>query len=250
MSTNDTEPSPWTRPSFITAAIVVAIVVMLGAALAIRALTNDDANAAPPEPTASASASAEPSPTSDDEAAGTDASICGLEGVETTGTVTMAPAGEWAFQGTTAYPTSPEFGPGQADTTGARFCFQHSPEGALFMAANAVVQASDPATASAWAQEVLAQGQFYDQLLSELGTPSPESNSRVNIVGFRLLAYDGKTARVDIALRGTFDAQTATVSGVYELVWQSGDWKISSDVQEPLNVAVIPDLAGYVSWGA
>lgn len=253
MSTNDTEPSPWTRPSFITAAIVVAIVVMLGAALAIRALTHDDANAAPPEPTASTSASVEPSstPTPDEGAAGTDASICGLKGVKTTGTVTIAPTTEWAFQGTTAYPISPEFGPGQTDSSGARYCFQHSPEGALFMAANAVVQGSDPTTASTWGPKVLAEGQYREQLLDELGNPSDdtESNSRQSIVGFRVLAYDGATARIDIAVRATFET-TVTVSGVYELVWQGGDWKLSSDVTQPLNVAAIPDLAGYVSWGA
>ena len=70
----------------------------------------------------------------------------------------------------------------------------------------------------------------------------------MSIVGFRLLHYDGETARVDLAARASSQGQTVTVSGVYELIWQDGDWKISADVAEPLNVATIPDLAGYIPW--
>lgn len=247
MSTDDTEPSPWTRPPFITAAIVVAAIVMLGTVLGVRALTTDSPEPAAAPTTALASSAHSPTPTT----LPTDQpSICGLTEHETSGTVTIAPETEWAYQGTTAYPTSEEFGPGDIDSTGARRCFQRSPEGALLMAANAVVQGSDPTTASAWAQSVLADGRFHDQLVTELGTPSTTTNSRVSIVGFRVLAYDGDTARIDVAIRGTFDASTVIVSGVYDLVWQRGDWMISSDVEEPLNVAMIPDLAGYIAWGA
>jgi hypothetical protein len=32
-------------------------------------------------------------------------------------------------------------------------------------------------------------------------------------------------------------------------VWQNGDWKISTDVAQPLNIAAIPNASGYVSWG-
>ncbi|MGW6132388.1 hypothetical protein ACWFNE_20375 [Cellulomonas sp. NPDC055163] len=248
MSTNDTEPSPWTRPSFITAAIVVAIVVMLGAALAIRALSKDDANAAPPEPTASASA--EPSPTADDGTAGTDASICGLDGVETTGTVTMAPAAEWAFQGTTAYPTSPEFGPAATTTEGIRHCFQQSPEGALFAAANALVQATDPTHSAAWAGYFVSSGPQRDSILSEAGQPSSDSDVRMNIAGFRMLAFDGDAATVDVAVRGSSDGTAIVGSFVYELVWEAGDWKLDASTQTPFKFAAIPDLAGYVAWGA
>lgn len=69
------------------------------------------------------------------------------------------------------------------------------------------------------------------------------------IQGFRILAYDGSSARVDVGSRGSVQGQTVTVSGVYELVWQDGDWKLSTDVPEPLNVAAIPDLTGYIAWG-
>jgi hypothetical protein len=37
---------------------------------------------------------------------------------------------------------------------------------------------------------------------------------------------------------------------VYLLAWEAGDWKLSvTDPNAPINVANIPDLAGYISWG-
>ena len=74
---------------------------------------------------------------------------------------------------------------------------------------------------------------------------------RVEVAGFRLLAYDGQTARVDVAVRGATGGQTVNLSMVYLLVWEGGDWKLSvTDPNAPINVANIPDLAGYISWGA
>lgn len=253
MPNDDTEPTTWTRPSFIAAAIVVAIVVMLGVVLGIRALTAEEPRTAQPSAAPASADQPEPPQNTAEEQSppGVGDSICGLDGETLSGTLTAPPTAEWAFQGTTAYPTSEEYGPGQTDVSGARYCFQHSPEGALFMAANAVVQGSDPATATEWGPKVVAEGPYRDQLLGELSTPAAdtETNSRQSIVGFRVLAYDGATARIDVAVRASFET-TVTVSGVYELVWQGGDWKLSSDVREPLDVAAIPDLAGYVSWGA
>jgi hypothetical protein len=67
------------------------------------------------------------------------ASVCGLEGEKLSGTVTTAPAAEWKFQDVYAYPTSTTFGPGETARRATRSCFQHSPEGALFAAANVTI---------------------------------------------------------------------------------------------------------------
>lgn len=168
------------------------------------------------------------------------------------GTLSAAPAAEWAFQDTTAYPTSPEFGPGETNADGVRYCFQHSPEGAVFAAANAVVQGSDSELVGAWLDYFVADGPHRDAVLSQgAGTGGSGQGVRVEVAGFRLLAYDGQTARVDVAVRGATGGQTVNLSMVYLLVWEGGDWKLSvTDPNAPINVANIPDLAGYISWGA
>ncbi|WP_454044647.1 hypothetical protein [Cellulosimicrobium sp. Marseille-Q8652] len=246
MATDDNEQNPFTRPGFIAAAVVVALVVVLGIVIAIvNATRSDDPAPAPssPSPTMSAAPTSEPSDVADG------ASVCGLEGVELSGTLSIAPEAEWAYQGTTAYPTSPEYGPRETTADGVRFCFQHSPTGALFMAANALVQGSDPAVSGAWVDYSLADGPYRDELIGQVGDTSGSEGTRMNLAGFRMLAYDGDTARVDLAVRASSGGQNVTLSGVYELVWQDGDWKISADVAQPLNTATVPDLAGYITWG-
>lgn len=245
MATDDNEQNPFTRPGFIAAAVVVVLVVVLGLVIAIVNATRSD----DPEPTPEPSPTTSTAPTSDPSDVAGGASVCGLEGEELAGTLSTAPAADWAYQGTTAYPTSPEFGPGETSADGVRFCFQHSPTGALFMAANALVQGSDPAASQAWIEYALADGPYREELIGQVGDTSGSESTRMSLAGFRMLAYDGDTARVDLAVRASSEGQNLTLSGVYELVWQDGDWKISADVAQPLNTATVPDLAGYITWG-
>ena len=239
-----TERSVWTRPGFIAAAGVVAILIVVAIALAMR---DAGPGITAPTPTASSEATAAPSAS----APSGDASVCGLEGFESTGSLTEAPAVEWGFQGTTAYPTSRSAGPGETDAAGIRTCFQHTPNGALLAAANALVQPLDHAVVATWIEGFVAQGEYRDQILAEATTPTEDSAStRINIAGFRLLAYDATSARVDIAVRASVNGVPVVSSSVYELVWQSGDWKLSAETPTPVSFAAIPDLAGYVPWGA
>lgn len=247
MATEETEQeqSPFTRPGFIAATGVIFVIVTLGVVIGILSLTDDDPDPVPSaEPSASSAA-----PTADPSAAAGGASVCGLTGEVLTGSLTTAPEAQWEFQGTTAYPMSSTYGPNDTDPDGVRFCFQRSPEGALFMAANSLVQATDPAVGQQWAEAVLSDGRYRDTLLADAGTTSSDSAGvRLNIAGFRLLAYDGDTARVDIAIRGAAQGETIIASAVYDLVWQSGDWKLNADVEAPFDFAPIPDLSGYIAW--
>ena len=248
-SQDESQPrSPFSRPGFVVAAVVVGAILVAGVVLGIINATR--AGDEPPTTNPTATETPEPSTTTPAPTAEpTDsASICGLDDGGSNGTLSSAPETDWQFQGTTAYPTSPVYGPGAADEDGFRYCFQRSPQGALFMAANAVPQGSDPSASSAWVDYALAEGPYREQLLGEMSGSPATDGTRLSIVGFRLLHYDGRTARVDLAVRGTAEGQTATLSGVYELVWQQGDWRISADVSEPLDMAAIPDAAGYISW--
>lgn len=245
MATDDDEQSPFTRPGFITAAIVIALIVVLAIVLAIVNATRGDA----PEPPASASPTPSVSaPTAEPSAAAGDSSVCGLKGEELTGTLTTAPDAEWEYQGTVAYPTSGEYGPGARGASGFGYCFQRSPAGALFAAAQAIAQGASPDN-SEWLQYFAADGPFRDELLSQEAEASSATGTRLRIAGFRVLAYDGSSARIDLGGDASTASGALNFSAVYELVWSEGDWKVSTETATAFDFATIPNLAGYVSWG-
>ncbi|MBW9207957.1 hypothetical protein KV097_18620 [Mumia sp. zg.B17] len=245
MTTDDNEQSPFTRPSFIAAGVVVALIVVLGIVIGVVNATKEDSEATSPSADATSSAPSS-SPTSPE--AGTD--TCNLPGEVLSGTLSTAPVAKWEYQGTTAYPTSMEYGPQRA-AGGVRACYQHSPEGAVFTAANAVVLATaDLETVRDWFDYFIATGPHRDSMLSQEDGSATSDGVRAEIAGFRLLFYDGDTARVDIGVRGTSEGQTVNLSMVYALVWEDGDWKLNvTDPDVPVNVAVVPELAGYIPWG-
>jgi len=240
MATDET-PTPWTQPKFLIAAVLVIALVILGVVIAFSG--RDEPREGSSTPTATSSATT-PVPVG----AGVE-SACGLPGYAESGTLTTAPAAEWPFQGTTAYPTSPEFGPGVTSPEGVRYCFQHTPSGALFAAANAIVQGSFVDTSGAWIEYFLSkQTPNRDQLVNDTAMGA-SAETRMNIVGFRVLAYDGETARIDIAVRAVGGGNTVYGSAVYDLVWEDGDWRLLPlDASNPLRLAQIPDASGYITW--
>ncbi len=243
MAADEETQNPFTRPSFIAAAVVIALVVVLGVALAIINSTRSEPD---PEPVPNSTTSA-PSTTPTVSADG-GASICKLGG-ESDEVPVSAPKALWEYQGTTAYPTSKTYGPGAENPAGFRFCFQHSPTGALFAAANAVSQGSDTGVSPAWLKYAVAAGPHRDEIVASVATGSGTEGSRMTIQGFRLLNYDGTTAQVDLALRGSSQGQTIVASVVYSLVWDGGDWKLSAETMRPIDIASLPDLSGYIAWG-
>jgi len=246
MSSDGTgKQSPFTRPGFIAATVVVALIVVCAIILIIVNVSQGNPETAPTSTNQPTSGAAPSSP-----AASGDESVCGLGGVELSGTVTMAPAATWEYEGTTGYPTSPTYGPGKADPAGFRYCFQHSPTGALFAAANALAAPTNAATSAAWADYFYAPGPYRDSLLAQVkGATNSAAGARLSIGGFRLLSYDGKSAQVDVAGTGSSNGVSVTFSAVYSLVWVDGDWKLSTETPTPFNFASIPNLAGYTTWG-
>lgn len=244
-SEDEDQQSPFAKPGFLVAAVIVALVVVAGVILGIVNATQDDpeSNAATPSPSTT---STRPTPTQTEAA--DKGSICDLPGESLSGTVSVPPETVWEYQDTIAFPTSAEFGPSETSTDSVRYCFQRSPEGALFAAANALVQGSGPSSA-AWIEYFLANDALNRQDLVEEVGQGAAPDTRLNLEGFKVLSYDGSAARVDIAARGTGSGQSVYVSVVYHLVWQDGDWKLSpQDSSNPLRMAQIPDLAGYVTW--
>lgn len=247
MANNDeTQQSPFARPGFIVGTVLVAALIIAGVFLTILNL-NRGSDAAPPVPNSSSSAtsSAAPSPTATEGAGG--ASVCGLDGEVLSGTVTTAPDSTWEYQDVYAYPTSPTYGPGATAPQGYRYCYQHSPEGAVFAAANTTIGLFEDVEARRSLLEyALTNGFHRDALLSEVGASS--SDVRASIAGFRVLSYDGSSARVDVAFRGTAQGQAVNGSAVLDLTWWQGDWKIDADNAEPFRLAQLPDTSGYITW--
>lgn len=247
----DERQTPFTRPGFIAAMVVITVIVALATVLAVLNAPRDAAPAAatgttPPAPTGPAAVTTTTPPQLEG-----DPSVCGLPGEVMEGTLSTPPAAEWKFEGTTAYPTSQEFGPARS-IDGVRSCFQHSPQGAVFAAANAVAQGSNQETVGAWLEHFLAEGPHRDAVLSQgPGGKVDDQGIRIEIAGFRLLAYDGETARVDVAVRSKMEGRTVNLSMVYTLTWQDGDWKLQvADPNAPFDVAHVPDIVGYTTWGA
>lgn len=246
-SQDNEERSAFTRPGFVVAAVVVALIVVAGVVLGIVNAMRDDPEPAA-SPTSAPSAAPSASPTPDAEARG--ASVCGLPGEERSGTLSTAPETTWEYDDTTPYPTSPAFGPAETSPEGVRFCFQHTPEGALLAAGNAVVQGSSPETSGAFIEYFLsAEAPNREQLVDDVASGTP-ADTRMSVVGFRTLAYDGDTARIDVAVRAVGAGNTVYASVVYDLVWEAGDWKLlPQDAANPLRIAQLPDTAGYIAWG-
>ncbi len=194
----DPTESPFTRPGFLISAVVIGLIVVLGVVVTVRiAGDNSSANSPPVSIAPTGSTSSTPNASADPAA-----SVCGLPAGTDTDPLTVAPAVIWNYQGTIAYPRSPESGPGKTAQQGYRYCFQHSPSGAVVMAANALAQGSDPELGESWAGYALAEGRYREQLADEIGAATGTQGSRLKVAGFRVLSYDGATARIDLGVEG------------------------------------------------
>lgn len=242
--------TPFLQRSFVAAAVVVVVIVILGIVVAVRVARAGDAPPPPAPPSASAGSPGSASPSIEDDPA---ASICGLTPASDEGQLDAPPAAVWQFEGTTAYPTSQEYGPGRTAAEGYRFCYQNSVTGAVFAASNAVAQgaSSDESAVAAWAQYFVSEGAGRSKILAELSQPRNTSGGvRMSIVGVRVLSYSGSTARIDLALETSGSARTVLASAVYELTWESGDWKLNSESPQPFDFSTIAGVDGYVPWKA
>jgi hypothetical protein len=178
--------------------------------------------------------------------------------------VKTGPEAQWEYVGYTAYPVSKTYGPAQTSPEGYRFCFQHSPEGALFYAAyNLAQQVSVPEVMTnegyrdhvrAWAEFATSDGKFRKMLTTIDETnldidPTLVEGLRYSTVGFRILMYEGDHAVVDLLTERQSEGQSQYVSNSIKMVWTGGDWKLDGDLELPISTTDIASPAGYVNWG-
>jgi hypothetical protein len=244
MTERPQERNPFTRPGFVVAAAFIALIIIGGVILGFSgALAKPTASGqTPPSPAATPTASAEPQLTGGE-------SVCGLEGVSTTGTAETPPQVEWTTVGNFPVPGNPEVGPGKTTEDGLRICYQRTPEGALLAAINYLGAGTDARLVGPVSAYAPAKGPGRKAAIASARDSSGAGSVRAEVVGYRILNYDGTAAKIDLALR----AETGQYSSfVYDLVWEDGDWRIvlTNEGTAPTQPSQITNLDRYVQWSA
>lgn len=235
-----------TSKGLIGSAVVVAAIVLLGLVVSLTNLIGGKDEQQPPAQaaTTSSAATGTANPSAPD-----DASVCGLTDVKPTGAVSAPPEAMWALVGTIAAPRIDGQGPGNLQKNGFRDCYARTPTGALLAAANYIAVVSDPALTKDAVTKLVAESVGRNYALEHLRDVSPQpADLRMQIAGFKVLAYTEDRASVDLVFRTA--PQPALVSQVVDVVWQAGDWKVQpSDTGGFLAPAhSIDSLSGYLVW--
>lgn len=261
-SSSDGERSPWAQRGFIAAAVVVALIAVLGVVLVLTGPSDEPGTvgAQPPETTSPAITAATTPGASSTSAGSTttipapdDGSVCGLPEGEQTVPVSGPPDTTWDLVGTMAAPTAPgTHGPGEV-RDGLRSCFARSPLGVLYAAVNVLAATTDPDLREPLVRDLAAAGEGRDAALRLLAEPQPpvDTGTQIQVAGFTFLDYDQDAATVDLAVRA---APVSGTGGYVHLAvlmrWEDGTWKLVVPPAGDLvtNVRALPDLTGYALW--
>lgn len=256
MSTNGTpshdERSPWTKPGFLAAAAVVALLVVLGLMLAFTGGSESDPQnpaATPPGPAGQPADAADP-----------DDSACNLPSGDQA-IPKDPPDAKWVLRGTFAVPrASPAIGPHDVDGA-IPSCFAHSPTGALFAAVNIYAALNElshepPSNPREVIRQLIASGPGRDTVLRNLraaskgGASSDDSSAGVQVAGFSVVRYEPTAAVIDIAFRVDRPGATGYVHAASTVRWERQDWRLvlAQDGRPFDSMDQIPNLNGYVPW--
>ena len=228
------DQSPWTRPWFIASAAVVVVLAALG--IAYVALPSPSAGQAPaPAPPATATATAQ---------AGQ--SVCGLPAGDQRYPSVGLPT-KWELLGRVAVPTDPKgIGPGRTDGP-VRTCYQHSPTGALYAAANLVGLGFMPEGPTLIYKDLMARSPERDRLLATPPAETPEDPSlSLQIGGFKVVSYTGDSAQIALGVKVVQGSAASAGSITAALRWEDGDWKAVPEGTTSLTE--VKDLSGFVPW--
>jgi hypothetical protein len=230
------------RPGFVAAAALVVLVVASAVFLLVSG---------PPDRPAGGQTPPGQAPTASPPVAGPagGGSVCGLQGVATTGSARTPPDVDWTVVGNFSVPGNTEAGPGATTEDGMRICYQRTPEGALVAAVNYMGAGTDARLVIPMYEYAAADGPGREVLIDSARAREGVGSVRAEVAAYRVLGYDGEAAKIDVVLRLHSGQYLSTVN---DLVWEHGDWKVVSTGQgtAPTQPSVITDLDGYVLWGA
>ena len=254
----DTDQSPWTRPGFVLAGLVVVLALACGLYLAVRGGSHHAAASAAAGPATTAlpmTRSPVGRSTSNTKRAGTNCSVSpGPQAVPQ-----VAPANiTWQLWRGVALPWSTSAGPAIVHGDIAT-CFAHSPLGALLAAVQLPYRvgyspqwlaAVDTLTVpNAGRQALIRQvrASIATQGTGFLYAPTPESQIQ-QVAAFQVVSYDGETAVIDLVERN--ESGTTGVAP-FTVQWLDGDWRLVLEPTGALSGPAQPvsSTVGYIAWG-
>ena len=175
-------------------------------------------------------------------------------GCTTTGTdqtvPTSPPSGvTWSLTGGFAVPSSVADGPTLHGPGGVRYCYSHTPLGAVLAASNLGQGTGSPQEIQDASLKLsVVPNQYSAQVAS---TPAPPRDNRGSgqFAGFRIISYSPDQA--SIALAASIPGQTDSYPLLtVAMQWYQGDWRA---VPQPGPTVVVTgssatSLAGFVPW--
>lgn len=248
---NEEQSSESRGPSWtlIGAALVVGVVVAMGAILSVQGLRDDDGGGMTSTASSSTSSTAPVKSATD--------SICGLKGHETSGGLAKPPEATWSLLDGFAVPSTKRAGPGEVEDDGFRFCYARTRDGAVLAAANFVgVGGGDAADREKKIlQHLIAPGpgrKVQEQAAGSSdkatsGQSSTAASGGIQISGVRLNGYNDQQANLEILMRAD---NGAYVSQQFEMHWAEGDWKVALSDNGMLlsNPQPVDGTAGFLPW--
>ncbi|GAA1564954.1 hypothetical protein GCM10009789_18160 [Kribbella sancticallisti] len=159
----------------------------------------------------------------------------------------------WEFETDMLIPTQQVGGPAAMDSAGIRYCFAHSPTGAVLAAMVILGQIRNPElTERVLMQQVVANPGRTRALAEARGPRTPETAppGQSQFTGFKVLDYLPNRAIIAVAVR--IDDRNVAAMPV-TMVWQRGDWRAELKEDGSFNGETAPDLLrtldGYVRFG-
>ncbi|MFF0265947.1 hypothetical protein [Kribbella sp. NPDC004536] len=159
----------------------------------------------------------------------------------------------WQFEGSMLIPLQVAGGPAATRTNGVKYCFAHSPTGAVLAAMVLLGQVQNRSVALDVLEErvVPGPGQVKAIAQAKLDLATPADSTSVQFVGFKVVSYpkDGSQAIIQIASQlGDQGVGALMVT----MQWYKGDWRAVLQDDGSFNGTVEPDilssLNGYVRF--
>ena len=237
---NDQPGSPWSRTSVQLSALFLGMLLAVGIAIAIF-----HHGSSAKHPAANAPRGGQSRAAGTTTRAAASAGSCSLPAGSQQVPSSLPPSGvTWQVVGMMSVPQSPTLGPEHVEN-GINICFAHNPSGALLAAMNLVAESTT----------YLSERKVFDQLAIHVPsavTTEPaikDSQSGVQIAGYKYNSYAPATAQIDVAIQGP---QGGLQSDQMTMVWTGDDWKYVFPPAGPIYSALVGDQLQppYVSWSS
>lgn len=159
----------------------------------------------------------------------------------------------WQFDGAMLIPLQVAGGPAATRPNGVKYCFAHSPTGAVLAAMVLLGQVQNRSIALDVLKErvVPGPGQVKAIAQAKLDMATPPDSTSVQFVGFKVVSYprDGSQAIIQIASQV---ADQGVGALLVTMQWYKGDWRAALQDDGSFNGTVEPDilssLNGYVRF--